>query len=115
MKIVQNMQIKPSDFRGIGIQMSRLEYKKNTSTASKMDKFITKSKRPINTNDGQGESISEKSEPSLRCTDTSAGNSITSKMFDESEYDVSFSQVSMMKSTLYMRIFNTTDYNIKIE
>jgi len=92
MKIVQNMKIKPTDFRGIGIQVSRLEYKKNPSTASKMDKFVTRSKRPANS---QVECIPERSESSGCSTDTSVENGVNSKIFNESEYDVSFSQVTM--------------------
>ena len=93
MKIIQNMQIKPTDFRGIGIQISRLEYKKNTSAASKMDKFVIRSRRPSRAAVDQAESFQEKSESSGCATDTSAENGVSLKVFDESEYDVSFSQV----------------------
>ena len=93
MKIIQNMKVKAADFRGIGIQMSRLETRKNASSAMKMDKFVIRSTRLENLNNNQVESSPEKNE-SLEC---SAEKDTSSRVFDESEYDVSFSQVKLYK------------------
>lgn len=93
MKIIQTLNIKPRDMRGIGIQMSKLENAKNlTRSTGKIDKFIIKTKKE-KLGEIPSDSLNKKVDNDNGSKNISTQKCSNVKIFDESEYDVSFSQV----------------------
>lgn len=96
MKIFHQLKVNPEDMRGVGIQMTKLIQSKNAVPESlgRIDSFVVKIKKTSSpdakTRLGPSEVLIAEESSKLDEAGPSCSNQ---RMFDESEYDVTLSQV----------------------
>lgn len=97
MKIFNQLKVNPEDMRGVGIQMSKLIESKTgvSESVGRLDSFLVKMKKtdsPDEKNRPGPSTEVQITEPSSRLDGAGPSCSIQPR-FDESEYDITLSQV----------------------